>query len=190
MEQLLDFLSSVHPMSTALRSRLTQILQCRQLDKKEYLLKAGQVCRNIYFIQGGLVRCYYLKDEAEVCTWFMKEGDVVISIQSFYTQTPGHEYIQALEPTEAHYISFDQLQQIFIEYPEFNVTGRIVTQIYHQHWAHQLFAIRMQTAQERYQWLMRHHAELIARVPAKYLATYLDIAEVTLSKIRSRQSTS
>jgi len=186
MEDLLDFLSSVHPMSPALRARLTQILQCRKLDKKEFLLKAGQVCRNIYFIQGGLVRCYYLKDEAEVCTWFMKEGDVVISIESFYNQASGHEFIQALEPTEAHYISFEQLQRLYSEYPEFNTTGRIVTQFYHRHWARQLFAIRMQTAHERYQWLMQHHAELIARVPAKYLASYLDIAEVTLSKIRAR----
>ena len=151
----------------------------RELHKREYLLKAGQVCRNIYFIRTGLVRCYYVKGEHEVCTWFMKEGDVVISIESFYTQSPGHEYIQALEATEVHYISFDQLQQLYTEYPEFNTIGRIVTQTYHQHWARQLYAIRMHTAEERYQWLLHHHPELIPRVPAKYLATYLDIAEVT-----------
>ena len=45
----------------------------------------------------------------------------------------------------------------------------------------------MQTDAERYQWLMEYHPELIARVPAKYLATYLDIAEVTLTKIKARQ---
>ena len=100
-------------MSPALRARLAQILQCRELDKREYLLKAGQVCRNVYFITAGLVRCYYLKDEAEVCTWFMKEGDVVISIESFYTQSPGRKYIQALEPTEGHFINFDDLQRLY-----------------------------------------------------------------------------
>ena len=186
MEEVFAFLDSIQPLSPELRAHLGTILQNRLLFKKEYLLKAGHVCRNIYFISKGMLRCYYLKDEAEVCSWFMKEGDVVISIESFYNQSPGYEYLQALEETEVYYISHAQLQHIYQAFPEFNITGRILTQRYHQHWAWQLFAIRMQRADERYQWLMDAHPELLLRVPGKHLASYLDIAEVTLSKLKAK----
>jgi CRP-like cAMP-binding protein len=186
MEELMKFLEAIHPLSPPLRDHLIEILQFRKLEKKAYLLKAGHICRNIYFIKKGILRCYYLKDDFEVCSWFMKENDVVISIESFYHQQPANEYLQALEGCELWYISHAQLQFIYQHYPEFNITGRIVTQHYHQHWSRQLFSIRMQTAEERYKWLLDNHSELLLRVPAKYLATYLDIAEVTLSKIKSK----
>src|ERR1700733_3681679 len=113
MEEMFEFLDSITPLSTELHTHLQSILKNRLLFKKEFLLKAGQVCRNIYFISKGIVRCYYIKDEAEVCSWFMKEMDVVISIESFYRQVPANEFVQALEETELHYISYEELQYIY-----------------------------------------------------------------------------
>ncbi len=188
MEEVLELLNGVYPLSTPLRDHIGTILRHRVVPKKAFLLKAGHVCRDIYFIRKGILRCYYLKAEVEVCSWFMKERDLVISIESFYAQSPSYEYLQALEETEVWYISYAELQRIYQDYPEFNTTGRLLTQRYHQHWAQQLFAIRMHTAEERYRWLMDHHPELLLRVPAKFIATYLDIAEVTLSKIKAKQS--
>lgn len=187
MEEVLELLHTVHPMSPGLRDHIGTIIRHRVVPKKAFLLKAGHVCRDIYFIRKGILRCYYLKSDMEVCSWFMKENDLVISIESFYGQVPSYEYLQALEETEVWYISYTELQRIYQEYPEFNTTGRILTQKYHQHWARQLFAIRMHTAEERYRWLLDNHPELLLRVPAKYIATYLDIAEITLIKIKGKQ---
>lgn len=186
MEDLLQFLNGIQPLSPVLVSHLGNILRFREINKKQFLVKAGHVCQHIYFIRKGIVRCYYLKGDAEVCSWFMKEGDVVISIESFYRQLPSYEYVQALEDTEVYYITYNQLQEIYRDFPEFNVTGRVLTQQYHQQWAWQLFAIRMQSAEQRYQWLLENHGELALRVPAKYLASYLDIGEVTLSRLKGR----
>jgi len=187
MEQVFQLLDAVQPVSSQLREHLEKILRQKKLSKRAYLLHAGEVCRNIYFINKGMLRCYYLKDDGrEISCWFMKEGDIAISIESFYTQTAGYEYLQALEATELWYISYQELQTIYQAFPDFNFTGRILTQQYHRLWAQQLFAIRMQSAKERYQWLLDFHPELALRVPTKYIATYLDIAEVTLSKIKAR----
>jgi hypothetical protein len=49
-----------------------------------------------------------------------------------------------------------------------------------------LYSIRMRSAAERYDWLMNNYPELILRVPAKFIASYLDITEVTLSKIKRK----
>jgi hypothetical protein len=54
MTELIQYLNSIHPLSHALEEKLTLVLSEKNFLKKEYLLKAGQVCRIIYFIKKGL----------------------------------------------------------------------------------------------------------------------------------------
>lgn len=185
MEALLYFLDSIYPLSDGLKVHLFGILKTKELRKKDFLLRAGHVCRNVCFIESGLVRCFYAKGDNEVTSWFMKEGDVIISIESFYQQTESYESIQAIEDSILYYISYEQLNYIYKTFPEFNFIGRVLTEKYYTLWAEQLYALRMQQASERYKWLMDHHPELILRVPAKYIASYLGIDETTLSKIKN-----
>lgn len=187
MEELFQFLYSVHPISPGLAETLTRILKVRELQKKDFLLKAGHVCRNICFVEKGLLRCFYLKGDTEVCSWFMKEGDVIVSIESFFQQKESYEYIQALEDCSLYYIGYNELQQLYREFPEFNFTGRVLTEKYYTLWAQQLYALRMQQAPDRYGWLLENHPELILRVPAKFIASYLGITEVTLSNIKGKR---
>jgi CRP-like cAMP-binding protein len=184
MKELLELLNGVFPLSDALQNHLQDVVRFREIKKKDYLLKAGHISRNLYFIQTGLLKCFYIKDDVEVCSWFMKEGDIIVSIESFYDQRPSYESIQALEDCELFYIGFDELEAIYKNYMEFNVVGRLLTIEYFKRWARQLYAIRMQSAEERYHWLVLNEPELVLRVPAKFIASYLDITEVTLSKIK------
>ena len=185
MEELFNLLARIHPISEPLQDHLCRTVKERQLAKRSYLLKAGHVCRTVSFIQRGLLRCYYMKEDQEITSWFMKEGDVVVSIESFYHQQPSYEAIQALEDCTVFTIECNELQAIYRAFPEFNFIGRILTEKYHVLWAQQLYALRMQSATERYKWLLDHHPELILRVPAKFIASYLGIEETTLSKIKS-----
>ena len=186
MEQVFAFLNNIYPLSESLQEYLAATLQYREIGKKDYLLKAGHVCRHIYFIESGLLRCFYKKGDTEVCSWFMKENDIIVSIESFYKQITSYESIQALEDCNLHYIDYNVLHHIYRHHPEFNFTGRELTQHYYMLWARQLYGLRMQSSQERLDWLLQNHAELFLRVPAKYLASYLGITEVTLSKLKSR----
>lgn len=190
MEALIRMLHSVHPMSEGLVEWLSLQVKTKELGRKELLLKAGHVCRHIYFIQSGLLRCFYDKGNTEVCTWFMKEGDLIVSIESFYKQTTSYESIQALEDCLLYYIEHKELYYLFNTYPEFNFIARELTQHYYILWAQQLFGLRMQTPAQRYQWLLKNHSELILRVPSKYLASYLGIGEVTLSRLKGKQKLS
>lgn len=131
------------------------------------------------------MRAYYLKGNTEVSAWFMTDGDFIVSIESFYEQKESYESIQALEDTEMFYIDYDELEYIYKHFLEFNYIGRVITIKYLTLWAKQLFSIRSQTAEERYLWLLANRPEIILRVPAKYIASYLDITEVTLSRIKN-----
>ncbi|GAA4339691.1 cyclic nucleotide-binding domain-containing protein [Flaviaesturariibacter amylovorans] len=186
MEQLLNYLSAIHPLSDGLKEHLRSILKTRELHKKDFLLRAGHTCRHICFIEKGLLRCFYLKDDLEVSSWFMKEGDVIISVESFYQQKASYESIQALEDCVLHYIDYNELQNIYRRFPEFNFIGRVITEKYYGLSEKRLYAIRMQRSQERYDFLMKNDSELVLRVPAKYLASYLGITEVTMSKVKAR----
>lgn len=185
MDELLAYINSLMPLSNELKEQLATILHEKVFCKKEYLLKAGHICRNICFIKKGLVRCFYHKGEQEVCSWFMKEGDIIISVESFFNQKESYESIQALEDCTVYCAEYNDLQSLYKKYPEFNFVGRILTERYYVLSEQRLFSLRMQRSFERYQFIRDHYPEIIQRVPSKYIASYLSVTEETLSRIRS-----
>lgn len=184
METVIKVLEGVHSLSDEVKEYLKAHLRCKEIKRKELLLKAGHVCRNIYFIEKGLLRCYYLQGEQEVSSWFMKEGDVIASVNSFFEQKESYESIQALEDGVLHYITYEELQHIYRHFPEFNFIGRELVQKYYQLSERRLYSLRMQRGLERFEALKKDHPELVQRVEQKYLASYLGITEQYLSMIK------
>jgi CRP-like cAMP-binding protein len=186
MKSLLHYLTTIYPLSEELLLYLSSILKPKTLSKKEFLLKAGHVCREIYFIEKGLLRCFYIKDALEISSWFMREGDVAISVDSFFQQKESYEAIQALEDCSLYYITYNELQYIYREFPEFNFVGRILTEKYYALSEQRLYSLRMQRAADRYRYLLQSNPDIILRVHSKFIASYLGLEESTLSKIKNK----
>src|SRR5215218_8158533 len=132
MHPVLLFLNAVYPLSASGINAFEERIQYADVKKKTWLLKAGQVCTNIYFIHSGLIRSFTKEGDKEICSWFMKEGDMVISIKSFYNQVRSEEYIQSLEDCSLSYMNFADLEKIYGTFLEFNYAGRVLTQKYYQ----------------------------------------------------------
>ena len=188
MEQLLNFLNSIFPLSPEIQDHLLRIIRMKEFNRREFLLKAGHFSRHIYFIEKGLVRCFYMIADKDISAWFMKEGDVVVSVNSFFCQSPSAEYIQALEVTRAYYISYDELEELYKQFTIFNIHGRIVLTRYYCLSEQRAISMRSLKAKERYAYLLNHQPELFQRVPKKYLASYLGVTEATLSNINNKSS--
>ena len=186
MKELLAFLELVQPLSDGLKEHLGQVVRYREIERGEYLLKAGHICRDIHFISSGLLRCFYSKRDHEVSSWFMKDGDIIVSIESFYQRRVSYEWIQALEDCKLFYISYEELYHIYNTFPEFNYISRELTQHYYILWTQLLYALRMNTAEEKYSWLLERFPDYILRIPAKYLASWLSISETHFSEVRRR----
>ncbi|MEI6949640.1 Crp/Fnr family transcriptional regulator [Paraflavisolibacter sp. H34] len=184
MEQLLKIMSSIYPISDEVKERFANAWTPIEFAKKQFILREGHICRNIYFIEQGLARCFYVKGTTEVCTWFMMEGDLMISVESFFQQTKAKESIQALEDCRMYYISHHDLMALYHEFKELNFIGRTLTEKYYILCEQRLYSIRMMKAQESYAYLMNHFPEIIRRVPCKYIASYLGISEEYLSYIK------
>ncbi|MEI9945853.1 MAG: cyclic nucleotide-binding domain-containing protein [Chitinophagaceae bacterium] len=184
MEKLIGFLNGVHPLTGSLIDHLQSIVKYREIKKGEYLLRAGHICRDIHFIEQGLLRCFYQKGDLEVSSWFMKDGDVIVSVESFYQRKVSYEWIQALEDCKLFYISYEELYDIYDRFPEFNFISRELTQHYYILWTQLLHAIRMKSAEEKYEWLLERFPDYILRIPAKYLGSWLSISETHFSDVK------
>jgi CRP-like cAMP-binding protein len=188
MDQLIAFLDSLFPLPPGLREQLYMILKTRSFVRKEFLLRAGHVSRTIYFIEKGLVRCFYLLGNRDISAWFMKEGDVVVSVNSFFGQVASTESIQALEDTHVHYITYEELEDLYDQFLCFNVHGRKVLTYYYLLSEQRAVSMRSMKAKERYGYLLSQHPELLQRVPRKYLASYIGVTEATFSNINNKPS--
>lgn len=185
MSKLFDYLRSTYALSDALVQHLAGVVKTKTFPKKSFLLSAGVVSQHLYFIDTGLVRCFYLKDGQEVSSWFMRDGDFIISVHSFFLRTVSEESIQALDDTTVQYISYDDLQFTYESFPEFNYVGRVLTEKYYALSEQRAYFLRMMRAPERYRFMMQHYPELIQRVPSQYIASYLGITKETLSRIKT-----
>jgi CRP/FNR family transcriptional regulator, anaerobic regulatory protein len=116
----------------------------------------------------------------------MKEGDVTISVRSFYERSPSMEFIEAIEQTILLYITYDELQLAYQLFPEFNTIGRMLTEKYYVLSEERLLGIRNKKATDRYKFLLKYHPEIILRAPVQHIASYLDIDKATLSRLKSK----
>jgi len=184
-DEMITFLRSVHSVPEDLKEAVWRKTTLVKVRKGKHILKAGEICRDLYFIRKGLLRCYYYNRRGkEVITWFMWEKDVCVSIPSFYRQVAGYEYIQALENCELICIRYEDLYDLFRNYPGFNYIGRELLQKYLLDWALQLQDIRHLRTKERYESFRERQPDHIRRIPQKYPASFLNMQPSSLSRIR------
>lgn len=188
MEHLIKYLNSIYPMSDELQVHLKKILRHKELKQKKILLKAGHICENVYFIEKGLVRCYEVRNNVDVCKWFMREGDVVFEVRSFLRQIPSLLSIQALEDTYLYYISHKELQKIYRNYCEFNFVGRELTEKYYLLSEERADYMRLYKSDDRYKNLLASDPDLVSRVSKKDIATYIGLSGASMDRVRGHLS--
>jgi len=188
LEILFSYMNSIRPLSENLKEVLAKNLEIIEVPKKHVLLKDGETSDYIYVVIKGLLRMYYIKDGEEVCSRFMEEQRMAMSVNSFYSRTPGYEFIETLEPCILARIHYDRLQKIYNEHDEFNYIARVITEVYFIRSEERLYLIRKKSAEERYLYLGEHYPEILQRVPLTYIASYLGLTLETLSRIRKKIS--
>ena len=186
MEKLLFALHQISPLSNALDAYLRSIIIRKNYKKGEFLLRAVDVARRIFFIEKGLVRSFYSENGQETTNWFMKEYDFCISVVSFLEQLQSEDSLIALEDCETWGISHEQLEKIYKLFPEFERHGRLITSKYYV-WSELRYqSILRKKGTNKYARLMETDPDIARRVPVKDLASFLNVSERTLSRIRKK----
>jgi CRP-like cAMP-binding protein len=185
MEKLFALLNVIAEIPQDLEYHLHAALRYRKFSKGDYILKEGGVCSHIYFLESGLVRIFSQFAEREVTSWLLKEGDIFISVSSFFRQAPSDENIVALEDCVCWGISHEQLRNTCLSYPEFNAHRIAITELYYCRSEDRHHNMLKRTPKERYAHLVESEPELLSRIPLHLLPSYLDVSQRTFDRMRS-----
>lgn len=184
MEEVFTYLNRLHSVPGSMESELESMLQVTGRKKNEYLLNENEVCRHAWYLQKGLVRCYYDRDDRQVTMWFAKENDVVVICKSLSRQKKSLFYLQALEDCELYTIHYLDLQALFGKYPEAVKFKHAIAEHYSNLKDKKIRATSMLTPKERYRYFEKHFPHLPGRLKLEYIASYLDLSLRSLARAR------
>ncbi|MDB5135156.1 MAG: Crp/Fnr family transcription regulator [Mucilaginibacter sp.] len=184
-DNLIRFIQQVLPMSPDSAEQVVAKFNPMKIEKNNYILKAGTVCNASHFIEKGMVRSYtYDLQGNEVTTAFYPANTYTSDLLSFFKRTPAKEYIQAITNCETWYITYEDMQASFHAIPEFREFGRLNIVTQYSLLKERMLSNLQKTADQRYSDLIQSHPEILQHVPLKYIASYLGIADTSLSRIR------
>ena len=164
---------------------LESILLPIKFAKNDMILREGETCTNIYWVVKGLVRQYYYKNGKELTEYMATENNIVMCIESLFREQPSQLQIKALEPSILIALPKADLEAVAMKSVNIQILYRKILEeslIVSQHRADML---RFESAQDRYQKLVKNQPQLVLRAPLVYIASYLQMTPETLSRVRT-----
>ena len=164
---------------------LESILVPMKYAKNEMILREGEICTNIYWVVKGLVRQFYYKNDKELTEYMATENNIVMCIESLFMEQPTHLQIKAIEPTVLIALPKADLEAVAMKSVNIQILYRKILEeslIISQQRADML---RFESAQDRYQKLIKRQPQLVLRAPLVYIASYLQMTPETLSRVRT-----
>lgn len=186
---MFEHLKNRFPFPKETCEKFTRSFQRMEVPAKTTLLKEDEVSLNAYFIEKGIVRAWYNNDGKDVTFQFFMENTMFSSLESFRKGLPSMVSFETIEPCVLWQIdkaSLDTILEEIYEIPELrskfmdSVFERVFDYMKH------FFSFIKNTPQQRYIDLSQQKPEIIKRVPQHYIASYLGITTVHLSRIKSK----
>lgn len=163
------------------------LFKTKTIKKKATLLAAGETCSELYFINNGCIRTFYLNEQGKERTRYIAlEGVVATSLDSFINQTPSFEFVEAVEPCQLLAINRSNFYKLVDENADWAAFYRKLLEQAYTYQNRRIESLVALTAKERFDEMMKNHPEYVMRLPNHILATYLDISQETLSRLKSR----
>lgn len=160
--------------------------QVEKIKKKSLLLKEGHVCKNVFFVESGLLRIFFIDKEGEEKTFhFSVENTFATDYESLLRGIPSKYSIQALEDTQVVIMSLEMLQKGYTKLRYGEKLGRLLAEDYFFIFSDQIQSIYTQSPLERYNNLTIKFPNIFQRVPQHLIASYLNISSVHLSRLKN-----
>ncbi|WP_035676091.1 Crp/Fnr family transcriptional regulator [Flavobacterium frigidarium] len=169
---------------------LDQILSCFQnikVRKNEILLEEGKVSQCNYFVKKGCLRIFYINPEGKERTRYIAfENQFATALVSFITKEPAQETIQAVEDSELLKISHQDFRKLMEVVPAWKDFYNLYLEKAYVNNSKRLLSFSTLDAGERYQQLFQINPDIVKRLPNKIVASYINISQETLSRIKSK----
>ena len=188
VEIFLKSITTICPHLTDIElSQFASKLSAKELKKKDIFLQSGKVQKAIGFIANGLVRSFFIDQNGnEITVGFYSEGEYATHYPAFISRQASMYSIQCLEPTTMVCFSFEDMQWIYQQAPNFEKYGRLVAEGILKLQQARIESFIFKTAEERYLDFIEYHPNLFNRISLSHLCSYLGIERQTLTRIRQK----
>jgi len=188
-QHLIHFLKDSNLVSLQAAETIAFEFVPKTIMANEFFLREGMISNEYLFLEKGFMRAFaHNTDGQEVTTNFYSGNQLVFEVSSFFNRTKSKENIQALEDCHVWVITYQQLNYLFHTMPEFRDFGRSVLVKGFSGLKTRVLSMITETAEARYDALLKTNPEIFQHVPLKYIASYLGITDTSLSRIRKTYS--
>lgn len=183
----LNIINKVTNLSEAKTEQLLKFVRYEHVLKHTDIFQQGDICKKFYFILHGSIRFYYRTPKGKIKTRLVLfEEAPFTALFSFITGEPSSEIIEVLEDSCFAVITRNDFYKLVNDLPEWSSFYTMMlekTYIYQNSRLEQLSTL---SANERYQKIMKETPYFINRLSNGVLASYLDITQETLSRLKSK----
>ena len=184
-EKFITHLTRINPLSPGAKEAIVNLCSLVNTQKNQDLQSIGQACKTIYFVQEGIARIYYYKEDKDITEYFAFENDLIIRAESLFTGNPSHKAIQAINNTVFIAIPARPLFDLFDGHHDIERLFRKIVERSYVDTINRLESLQFNSAEERYKSLLEKSPSMVRDIPLKYIASYLGITQVSLSRIRA-----
>jgi CRP-like cAMP-binding protein len=161
--------------------------EIRHYKAKTILLNTGEICKNSYFINSGVVRSFNINDNiVEHVLSFACSGWWIGDMYSLLSQKPGNLFIEVLEDAEVVLLSKEHQELLYLEIPKLERFFRILTENSLVANQERLMNNLSLTAEERFEKFCKKYPTLVQKVPQKQIASYIGVTPEFFSKMKSK----
>lgn len=181
---LFSFFDRIYKIRPLAKEALEQITSVRSYSKNDIIQDIGSRCKTIYFVQEGCARIFYYKNGNDITEHFAFENDLIVRAESLFTGKPTSKGIQAISKAKIIGINSDALFKLYDKHNDIERLFRILFEREYVNTVKRIESLQFNTAKERYLELL-NTTDYVQKIPLKYIATYLGITQVSLSRIRA-----
>jgi len=183
---LISVFKAFHPLNAEIEARINQHTFPISFKKNKFIISPVDRNKFLFLIVKGVVRGYIKDGKTEITTWIATEGEIVGTIRNLWLEGDSEEYLQALEDVELISIPHALSEYLYENYPEANIVGRKMMELYYRSAEERAYLCRISSAEKRYQRFLLSFPGLVNRVSLKHIASFLAIRLETLSRIRAK----
>ena len=165
-----------------------QFWKTRIIKKGDFLNMQMMVCTDLGFVITGIFRIYYHDpaSDTDKNLFFFSEQQFVVSFRSFISQNPCWYYIEAMEDSEIMLISYKDLHNLYEVNANWARFGRLLAELFFSYAQTRTEEFVFFSHEQRYLRLLEEHPNIIDRIPAYHISSFLGITNPSLSRIRKR----
>lgn len=158
----------------------------KKVKKGEFVVRIGEIVNYVYFMESGILRGYFLDANGrDVTDCFCFEcGSTAMPFSELKLNEPSPISMEMLKDGSFFCIPISEVIKLQKDYLETTLLyNRLLAKALEEHRKLKQ-ALNQYTALQRYQWFLQEYPGLIECVGNKYIASFLGITPVTLSRLR------